>query len=473
MMSRIPILFFIIAIFVLPAALANALDFVTDPFLQIPDSTGVSVVWFTDEPGTAHTLFWGDDFSYNSSADTEAVEFIDMTVYRHEARAEGLTPTRVPYKVVSDDLESAPFSLAPAPPAGQPIRALLVSDNQLKTRLPNAYTAVQTMIDEIDLVIFAGDLINNPASGSQWFIENLSFFRTMQGKLSNSNLPGAELMQNVPLYPVPGNHEVNGADPNVNGGWTREPNGFSTEHYEKIFTLPTNPSGSETYYAFRYGNCFFTGLFVTRGWKSRGTYDGGFEGSGACFTDGIGIFPFESILPESEQYEWLDSTLTSPDAINAAYRIVYQHHPIFSRGSNVLPLFDHNPADSDGNGRLEYRNDDLFDRLVPLFESRNVNLVQYGHDHVWEHYVYNDIHYLQASNIGNTYGFLWPEEPHSLVAENAFTSNSISWFSIFDSGTGTVSTYQVSTVQREDVIELADEFIIEPAAADINWLKYD
>lgn len=70
----------------------------------------------------------------------------------------------------------------------------------------------------------------------------------------------------------------------------------------------------------------------------------------------------QSLQPGSEQYEWLASTLR--DAQDAAYRVLYMHHPLKS-----------------SQKRADER---LFSDLGPLLDRGRVDLVLNGHEHQYE-----------------------------------------------------------------------------------------
>ena len=113
---------------------------------------------------------------------------------------------------------------------------------------------------------------------------------------------GARIIQDAPLFPVIGNHEVMGRhDPtrpldeqlaspypysaaaqrydgvasviNANGDeeararWI-EDQSFNTVTYEEIFSLPDGSPGGERYYSVRFGNVFMIGLFASRIWRT-------------------------------------------------------------------------------------------------------------------------------------------------------------------------------------------------------------
>ena len=90
------------------------------------------------------------------------------------------------------------------------------------------------------------------------------------------------------------------------------------------------------------------------------------------------------------------------------------HHPVHSLGGNVVPAYtDPVPViERDAAGqvrrvRYEYpmQADYLMQDVIPLIEKAGVQLVLYGHCHLWNRF-FSDAgtHYLETSNVGNSYG---------------------------------------------------------------------
>lgn len=222
-----------------PERIESNQRFLSDPFLQIPTTNSVNVVWFTNFKGQHHQLQYGDGLSADASTTKMSKMFEDADssqpgqdystltqriVYRHEAIATGLTAgKRVNYSVTSTTdagqrLTSAIFTLAPLPVKNQPLKILLTSDLQSKTNSPANYQKVVETIGQPDAVFFAGDLVNIVDRASEWFdqIEDGAppFFPTLQGRYQqlkpDSLYNGGEILQHSPLFATIGNHEVMG-----------------------------------------------------------------------------------------------------------------------------------------------------------------------------------------------------------------------------------------------------------------------
>ncbi len=553
----------------------------TDPFLQLPTENSVRVVWFTEFPGSRHFVSYGENIQQKVTATTTKLsrtredqnsrvgeQTEDGTVYqkptqrdiwRHEAEVTNLTPgVRVPYQVSSvtnqgGTVKSEVFSLAAKPQAGTPLKILLTSDHQLKPLTAANLQKVVETIDNIDAVFLAGDLVNIPDRASEWFDDNRggAFFPLLQGR-GNYQLEkkgvvtiykGGSLIQNMPLFPAIGNHEVMGKfstevglneqfnnpsprqaaeniyqqnqqtsnpenKPEVKTEWLKN-NTFNSDTYNEIFTLPNE---NKNYYAVTFGDIRLVTLYITNIWRNpglnqniRGKYRERDQDFNQPENWGYGQHIFEPIKKGSEQYKWLQQELNSPEFKQAKYKVVMFHHPPHSLGDNILPAYtdpvqiiDRDEAGNIQMIRYEYpKSDDYIIRdVMPLLEQAGVQFVYYGHSHLWNRFVSESrIHFLESSNVGNTYGayledkrrFIPPGfqtnyysavgDPNNLepvqptlkpiLSENGqplpyIASNDITAFSIFDTATGTVSSYYFDTRQPDSDVVKFDEFVLKP-----------
>ncbi|MBE9112284.1 metallophosphoesterase family protein [Nodosilinea sp. LEGE 07298] len=371
------------------------------------------------------------------------------------------------------------------------------------------------------------------------------------------NYRGGEIIQHAPLFPSLGNHEVMGrfaataplgeqfnqpvprsvavglyeanadlfnpsGDPSLRRQWIID-NSFNSDTYEALFSLPVtqvpNPDRSETtsrYYAITLGDIRLVSLYVTQIWRpfnlsatTRGRYQEREADLSTPQNWGHGQHIFEPIERGSLQYQWLEQELASDAFRQARYKVVMMHHPPHTLGDNIVPAFT-NPVrryDRDGADRLtavryEYpRADDHIARdLVPLLEQAGVDLVFYGHSHLWNRFVSpQGTHYLETSNVGNSYGAFWKDAarpvPPETIEGSAVTysptdyiaqgdpnglepvvptlvpqrdgsgqplpylaSNDITAFSVFETETGTISSYYFDTRQPGSEVVKFDEF---------------
>lgn len=495
------------------------LELLTDPFLQLPERAAVSVVWMTEFAGDRHVVLTGDGVAglgvdqlravaegrpvtgpdrvrravarserlsrvaEDSGSNLPAPErpapadgIVDREVWRHEARVTGLRPgARVPYRVVSLDdglvAASGTFSLAPAPQRGAPQRILLTSDHQAMVNTPANLEVAADTVGDIDAVFLAGDLVNIPDRASEWFDDTRgsAFFPALQGngsRVGTNGLTyrGGEIIQNAPLFPAVGNHEVQGRragatslnasynaavpravaeeayeavaaevnptdDPDVRERWI-EDNSFSTTTYEEIFTLPESATGGETYYAVTIGDVRLVSLYSTRIWRSPAatpdpaarTATTRYQEARANLEDplaqGYGEHIFEPVDPGSEQFAWLEEEVTGPQWRKARYRVVILHEGPQGLGDNVMPQFadpvriEERSEDGTLLGvRYEYppEGNELLREVQPLLEGAGADLVLNGHSHLWNRFATGSgTNFLETSNTGNSYGAYHP-----------------------------------------------------------------
>lgn len=490
----------------------------------------------------------------NSKVNQVVQKLTNRDIWRHEAEVTKLVPNiKVAYRVTSvredgQSVSSNLFKLAPKPLPGMPLKILLTSDHQLKPMTAANLQKVVETVGQVDAIFFAGDLVNTPDRASEWFDDNrgCAFFPCLQGRanyeLTKNGIKtvykGGELIQNAPLFTAIGNHEVMGRfsmdsslDDQFDNSLPRQvaekfftmqslnadencdlkDYSYNTDTYEEIFSLPQSQTGGEKYYALTFGDVRLVVLYVTNMWRSpslagnvRGRYKESDRSLHNPQTWGYGQHIFEPIKFGSTQYQWLEAELNSLEFKQAKYKVVMFHHPPHTLGDNIVPAYT-DPMqiierDSDGNikaVRYEYpkQQDYIISDLVPLLEASGVQLVLYGHSHLWNRFVSpNGTNYLETSNIGNSYGAaLYDKQrpvPNSYQQEYTATgdpnglepvlptmasltssdgkplpyiaSNDITAFSILDTQTGTVSSYRFDTRDPEPEVLKFDEFPLAP-----------
>jgi hypothetical protein len=469
---------------------------------------------------------------------------------------------RLPYQVVSSQgkevYRSDVFTLASLPTPDTPLKILLTSDHQLMPMVAANLEQVVKTVDRVDAVFFPGDLVNVSDRASEWFDDRRggAFFPSLQGKANyqlkldgnTTTYRGGEILQHAPLFTAIGNHEVMGKvsdnltlkqefaqpqprkvatdsyqskmkqgnlanDDLTKAEWIKN-NSFNTDTYEEIFTLPQSNSGGKKYYATTFGNIRLISLYVTNIWRSpsleadaMGRYKESETSLDRPQSWGYGQHIFEAIAKGSPQYQWLKQELSSEAYRTAKYKIVMFHHPPHTLGGNIVPPFT-NPQPRETyaeDGKLTSRyydypiHDDYIIRdLIPLLESAGVQLVYYGHSHLWNRFQSSSgMHFLESSNVGNSYGahlgnnkrevpsyspqnFAPTGDPNGLkpivptinpLVNDAgeplayLASNEITAFSIFDTAKGIVSSYRYDLRQPDTPAILFDQFklgILEP-----------
>lgn len=341
----------------------------------------------------------------------------------------------------------------------------------------------------------------------------------VMGRYSTTAELGAQFNDPVPwdaaqtLYE---RHEKTFNPTNTNEGkrrWLKN-NSFNIDTYNEIFSLPKAPRNdgvTQRYYATTFGDVRLVSLYVTQIWRrfdindnTRGRYQERTADLNHPSNWGHGQFIFESIEPGSPQYEWLTQELASDEFQQARYKVVMLHHPPHTLGDNIVPAFttpvpvyDH---DDDGNLtgiRYEYpkQDDHIVKYLLPLLETARTDLVFYGHSHLWNRFESDSgMQFLESSNVGNSYGAYLAGNPRGVPQDSRYTetydaigdpnglkpviptlaplidqtgrplpyisSNDITAFSIFDTGSGTISSYYFDTTKPKSDVVLFDQFSI-------------
>ncbi|MGB3265004.1 MAG: metallophosphoesterase [Microcoleus sp.] len=473
-------------------------------------------------------------------------------IWRHEAEVPNLRPgVRIPYSVTSQtkdgtSVSSKVFTLSAIPAAGIGLKILLTSDHQLMPMTAANIQKVAETIDKIDAVFIAGDLINIADRASEWFDDyrGRAFFPALQGRAFSeidkngikTVYSGGELIQHAPLFPAMGNHEIMGRfsttstlNDQFNDAFPRaaaekiypyltqkyavkdrdillKKNTFNSDTYNEIFSFPAE----KNYYALTFGDVRLVTLYVTNIWRTpnldpdaRGRYRERDEDLDRPEKWGYGQHIFEPIVKGSAQYNWLEQELKSAEFQQAKYKVVMFHHPPHSVGDNIVPAYT-DPVQivnrtSDGEikmVRYEYpkQQDYLIRDVVPLLETAGVQLVFYGHSHLWNRFVSSSgMHFLETSNVGNSYGAFTGEkrrfvppgyrEDYSATGDPNglepvvptvapllgkdglplpyIESNDITAFSIFETENGTVSSYYFDTRKPKSKVVKFDEFKLQ------------
>lgn len=368
--------------------------------------------------------------------------------------------------------------------------------------------------------------MNHADCGSEWFDLPGSFFRCFQGngnqELFGRRYKGAPILQSAPLFPCIGNHEVmrrwtmkKSLDFQLNDPFPRElvvaeqsetqfvkDHTFNTDSYEEIFSLPNSLSKGK-YYAVTFGNIRLVVLYATRIWRPVGGDRKSRYGESPKDYPypkkwGQGVFIFESIEPGSNQYRWLEQELQSKAYQQAKYKIVMLHHPMHSLGAHIVPPFT-NPEQTIKRN-CEYqttavsyhypKEKDQLMLLEPLFEKHGVHLVLCGHSHIWNRFQKKGVHYLETSNVGNSYGayidhsrllipyeddnYIGRGDPNGLdpilptlapLEENGkklpyISSDTITAFSIFDTESGAIDSYYYDCEKQGEVVHF-DRFYLD------------
>ncbi len=285
------------------------------PFLQQLDRRSVLVVWETDQPAPT-------DIVYGPAEDDMSRSVSDSSLVTHHVAAltDLLPQSSYTYRVESAKWPSSVGHVRTMKDSATAFRVGVYGDTRSQ---PDIHREVVEGIiaSDVDLIFNTGDLVADGSDDGLW----QTFFDVT-----------AEMLRDVPLYPVLGNHEGTG------------------DRYLDIFELPRDSSGTERYYAVRYGVALFVVIDLY----------------GSDWDQG------------SAQYTWLEDLLSNAASDQTIFhRFVFLHHGPYDSGS-------HGP------------NTQAQAVLVPLFEQYGVEIVFSGHDHDYERGTVNGVKYVVTGGGG-------------------------------------------------------------------------
>jgi acid phosphatase type 7 len=249
---------------------------------------------------------------------------------QYELRLTGLPrDTLVSYRVEVGVRATGALTFRTAPVDDRPIRMVVIADAHANALTLGAIAA-DALDNGVDTIVSVGDQVSAPEEA--------------QFDLYFSGL--RPLLHRVPLWPVIGNHEDNGAayfDAVVVPGAGEAPN-------------------PELYYAVRFGDVWLAALNLLD-----------FE-----LTAGFG-----SDLPE---VAWLREALASPAAQGAQWRLLFIHQPPYNLGWGSCDGYH-------GEASLQQV-------LLPLAAEQGVSAIFSGHVHGYEHGVVDGVHLFVTGGAG-------------------------------------------------------------------------
>ncbi len=325
----------------------------------------------------------------------------ELPVKQFIAHLTGLTPgERVYYRVAFPDVrqrrvESEIYDFRAAPPAGEPFSFGLMSDLQLFR--PCDHTVYQMGKRAMDFILYAGDMISCAWRAPDWFhvpgawqherVAGLSFFDILQ-----RHDDGIRLAQYMPIFPCAGNHESDDLRVEFWREWTVRHDRYSWSIFMQIWRTyyPEQEYGWEGkhWYSLDYANMHITSLHVIRcnPWPPR---------------EAPGLILRGDIEAGSPPAEWLEKALTGSDS---RFKWIIMHWHMMNRGDDTQPLLCQPRPDPADPSRVIYPVDTVRDFLHPLFVKTHVSAVSYGHSHVYERYLIDGVHYIEAAYMGVKYG---------------------------------------------------------------------
>lgn len=314
------------------------------PYLQMGNQTSIMLRWRTDVP-TNSRVTWGTVFgTYPNTVDSTAL------TTEHIVILSGLTAdTKYWYTIGSttQTLQAANtnyFLTLPPPNTTRKLRFLAIGDcGNNSTNQVNVKNTFLNYIgaNNVDAMILLGDNAYNSGTDAEY---QTNFFDIYKN----------DLLQNIKLYPAPGNHDY-GNNP-ANTGNTGSTPALSMP-YHLNFTVPSAgemggvPSGVKNYYSFNIGDVHFISLDSYG--KDNGNTTNLYDTSGA-------------------QAAWLKADLA---ANTKKWTVAYFHHPPYTKTS-------HSSDYNGGAGELDLVA--IRERLIRILERNGVDLVLCGHSHGYE-----------------------------------------------------------------------------------------
>ena len=304
------------------------------PYLQVATPTSIVIRWRTDKPSDSVVKIGGSPQSLGQTF-TE-----NTTATEHEVKITGLqAETRYYYSIGSQTavLQSGDHNyFQTSAVAGKPgkYRFGLLGDCGTNSVIQDDVRA--RMMD------YLGSNYMNA-----WLLlgdNAYSFGRDAEYQSNFFNRYKDNLLKTYPLFPSPGNHDYDNDNP-------ARQDDHKVPYYD-VFTMPTQgeaggePSGTESFYSFDYGNVHFLSL---------DSY--GREDNSTRLYDTLG-----------KQVQWIKKDLAANK--NKDWVVAYWHHPPYSKGSR----------ESDGDPEMTA----IRQNFIRILERLGVDLIVCGHSHVYE-----------------------------------------------------------------------------------------
>ena len=331
------------------------------PYLQSPTENTIVIKWRTDAP-TSSKVQYGTSLS-----NLDLVATSNGSNTNHTITLTNLTPSTTYYYSVGNSTsqlttpsESYRFKTNPIPGVAVPTRVWAIGDfgkgNTEQVAVKNSYLTYSDSIPT-DVWIWLGDNVYNDGTDAEY-----------QQKLFQLN-GFSNVFNWLPFWPSPGNHDYNTVwEESAFFGIPYSNIAFEDHKgpYFDMVHVPTQaeaggyPSQYELFYSFDYGDVHFLSL-------NSEVYD---------FTQ-----TFSGI---NQMKQWIEQDLMQN---TRTFTVAYFHQPPYSKGSH----------DSDDAQELVMKA--MRERVVPLLEEYDIDLVICGHSHVFERSKMIHGHY------GNSFSF--------------------------------------------------------------------
>ena len=331
------------------------------PYLQSPTESTIVIKWRTDAPTNSKVQYG------TSLSNLDLVASSNGSNTNHTITLTNLTPATTYYYSVGNTTiqlttpsDSFRFKTNPIPGDAVPTRVWAIGDfgkgNTEQVAVKNSYLTYSDSIPT-DVWIWLGDNVYNDGTDAEY-----------QQKLFQLN-GFSDVFNSIPFWPSPGNHDYNTVwEESAFFGIPYSNIAFEDHKgpYFDMVHVPTQaeaggyPSQYELFYSFDYGDVHFLSL-------NSEVYD---------FTQ-----TFSGI---NQMKQWIEQDLMQN---TRTFTVAYFHQPPYSKGSH----------DSDDPQELVMKA--MRERVVPLLEAYDIDLVICGHSHVFERSKMIHGHY------GNSFSF--------------------------------------------------------------------
>ena len=326
-----------------------------EPYLQNPQTDGMTVLWWTDGDQPNSQIEYGPDFAKTAAASNELVPSIGK--WKHEVTISGLeAESSYNYRVKSGGTLSGEYTFKTVKKRGSNFRVAVLGDGRTDNDdVLSRHRVVLNQAADIgsDLIFEIGDMVYD-GSAAHW--------RALFRKVLTSSDSTSTVASRIPYHTAIGNHEIYVKGEGYAGGNLAT----GMARYKALVANPDNgsatPDWKERYYAIKYGVATFIVL------DANNTSDDDLDNH-----DHLNDGDTPDWEPGSEQYIWMVKELEQAKK-DGAFTFVMFHPSAYSRGV-------HGTNDPE----IDYQRGYELRTLTPLFREYGVDAVIGSHDHMVEH----------------------------------------------------------------------------------------
>jgi hypothetical protein len=326
--------------------LSNSQTLTRGPYLQSPTENTIVIKWRTNANTNSKVLFGTDSANLSQSI------VLNTSTKEHTVKLLNLAPSTFYYYSVGNNSTSFTtpssryrFKTNPVPGTEVPTRVWAIGDfgkgNAEQVAVKNSYMQYDDSLNT-DVWIWLGDNVYDDGTDEEY-----------QTKLFELN-GFSDVFNWLPFWPSPGNHDYNTVWEESAFLGIPYSNIALEDHqgpYYDLVHVPTEaeaggfPSDLELFYSFDYGDVHFLSLNSE-------------------------VFDFAQTSQGIDRMKlWIEQDLIQN---TRTFTIAYFHQPPYSKGSH----------DSDDAFELVMKA--MRERVVPLLEQYDIDLVVCGHSHVFE-----------------------------------------------------------------------------------------